>query len=536
MDLADPSTASLPVLILFNQPSPHTRPEDRAAERGVIDAVAAVGNALARAGRSVETLGLADDFLPLVQRLRESTAVVFNFCEGFRGKAEGEAHVAALLELLEAPYTGNTPQAIALCLDKIRTKRLLRESGLPTPAFLELRSDHLALSDRELERELSARQLGWPVVVKPAGQDASQGLDQSSVARDLGQMRLAVDRVVRGYGLPVLVEQYVPGREFNVAVIGDPPTRALPVAEIVFEHTGRDRWPIVTYEAKWVPGSEEDRATVPRCPADLDDPTARELARLAVTAVLLTGCRDYARVDMRVNPEGQPFILEVNANPDLSPSSGLDRQLAVAGVSFDEFILQLVDATARRGRGSSPSEQRQSGPVEPLGAVATPAHPLSDSRLVLRPLQPSDREAIGDLLYHCGNFRPEEMEVARQLLDEALADQAAEEYQCVIATLEGRVVGYTCFGPVPVTEGVWDLYWIAVDPTVQRIGLGAHLQAATEQQIKSRGGRLMLAETSSLPGYAAARSFYLNQGYQLLDRLPDFYRIGDDRLTFGRRL
>ena len=161
---------------------------------------------------------------------------------------------------------------------------------------------------------------------------------------------------------------------------------------------------------------------------------------------------------------------------------------------------------------------------------------MAGSRLLLRPLQPSDHDAIGDLLQRYGNFRPEEIEVARQLLDEALAKQASEEYQCVVATLEGRVVGYTCFGPVPVTEGVWDLYWIAVDPTGQRAGLGAHLQAATEQQIKSRGGRLMLAETSSLPGYAAARSFYLNQGYQLLDRLPDFYRTGDDRLTFGKRL
>jgi ribosomal protein S18 acetylase RimI-like enzyme len=121
-------------------------------------------------------------------------------------------------------------------------------------------------------------------------------------------------------------------------------------------------------------------------------------------------------------------------------------------------------------------------------------------------------------------------------VDEALSPTSVEEYQFVVATIEGRVVGYTCFGPVPLTQGVWDLYWIAVDPAVQRVGLGARLQAATEEHIKARGGRLLLAETSSLDSYAAARSFYLNRGYQLLDRLPDFYRSGDDRLTFGKRL
>jgi len=157
-------------------------------------------------------------------------------------------------------------------------------------------------------------------------------------------------------------------------------------------------------------------------------------------------------------------------------------------------------------------------------------------RVEFRPLVPSDRVAIRDLLVRCGNFRPDEMDVAIELVDESLQPTGVEDYHFVIAVLDGCVVGYSCFGPVPLTDGVWDLYWIAVDPAVQGHGVGGSLQAATERHIRSAGGRLVLAETSSLPSYESARTFYLHKGYQLLERIADFYRPGDDRLTFGKRL
>jgi len=154
----------------------------------------------------------------------------------------------------------------------------------------------------------------------------------------------------------------------------------------------------------------------------------------------------------------------------------------------------------------------------------------------LRGLRLGDRDAIRELLVGCGNFRAEEVEVGLELVDEATAGDSAGDYQFILAEIAGRVVGYSCFGATEMTDGVWDLYWIAVHPSAQRLGVAAKLQEATERHIRAAGGRLVLAETSSLPTYAAARSFYLRQGYHLMECLSDFYRNGDDRLTFGKRL
>jgi D-alanine-D-alanine ligase len=527
------TAARWPVLVLFNQPSPYTRPQDRAAEAGVLEAVGTALAALARAGYSVETLGLTDDWLPLVERLRLEPAVVVNFCEGLAGRAAGEAHVAGLLELMHVPYTGSTPDAILLCLNKVRTKRLLAGSGLPTPPFLELHPRDILL-DAQLQQRLAEHGVCWPVIVKPAGEDASQGIHQSSVAQDAAELRRAAERAAASYGYPVLVEQYVAGREFNIAVIDDLEPQALPIAEIVFDAAAGIRWPIVTYDAKWSIGSDEDRATVPRCPAELDAATAQRLAGLALEAVRVTGCRDYARIDLRLTADGRPFILEVNANPDLSPNGGLVHQLAAAGIAHEDFVVRLIERAVERHE--SGAARTPEAPPQGASRVVVAARESAGPRVELRPLRPGDRDAIRELLQHCGNFRPEEIEVGVQLVDEALARNSVEDYHFVVVTVAGRVAGYTCFGPVPLSDGVWDLYWIAVDPSQQGLGLGNRLHVATERHVQSAGGRLLLAETSSLPNYAAARAFYLRQGYQLLERLADFYRPGDDRLTFGKRL
>jgi D-alanine-D-alanine ligase len=513
----------LPVIVLFNQASPSTRKEDQAAELGVLDSVGATVTALTRAGFSVETFGLGDDIEPLMRRLREGQAVVVNYCEAFRGNSKGESFIAGVLELMGVPYTGSPPAALALCLDKIRTKRVLAGAGLPTPAFLEFTPDHERLADDELAARLSERGIAWPAIVKAACEDASHGLDQRSVCQSIADVRAAARRIVENYGYPALIEQFIDGREFNACVVDDPEPRSLPIEEVKFDRNGTF-WPIVTYDSKWKEGSEEDLAAVALCPTELDAATEAEITRLALEAVRLTGCRDYTRVDLRLTPDGRPYILEVNSNPDLGPDAGVAFQLAAAGIKLDDFIVRLVEHAARRRPIARPTEQP---------AIVDTA---SLNGLVLRSLEPADREPIRAMLGHCGNFRPEELDIAVELIDETLADASATDYQFVVAAEHGRVVGYSCFGQTPAADGVWDLYWIAVDPSARGQGIAHQLQAATEKHIRNRGGRLVLAETSSLPNYADARAFYLREGFQLVDRLADYYRPGDDRLTFGKRL
>ncbi len=343
-----PEITRMPVVVLFNEPSPRTPVQDRAAEAGVEDAVRSALHALGAAGYAAEPLGVGADWLRVAERLRAQRAVVVNFCEGVRGNAAGEGYLAGLLELLELPYTGSPPDAILLCLNKIRTKRLLEGAGLPTAPYLELDALDVLLEPARLDELFRTRGVAWPVIAKPAAEDASQGILQGSVARDAAELRAAAERVAGLYGFPVLVERFIAGREFNLAVIEDPEPRMLPVSEIVFAATSAGRWPIVTYDAKWLAGSDEDRATVPCCPADLGEASLRRLERIALHAFRVTGCRDYARIDVRTSRDGDPFILEVNANPDLSAQAGLSRQLAAAGMPHDQFLVQLVQRAAAR--------------------------------------------------------------------------------------------------------------------------------------------------------------------------------------------
>ena len=158
-------------------------------------------------------------------------------------------------------------------------------------------------------------------------------------------------------------------------------------------------------------------------------------------------------------------------------------------------------------------------------------------------LRPGDRPAIATLLEATAVFRPDEVAVALELVDDTLAPGARSSYRWVLADCPDasartgwKLGGLACYGAVVLTEGTYDLYWIAVDPTEQGRGIADALDEAVTAAVRREGGRWILAETSSTAPYEPARRFYLRRGYTLIERIPDFYRPGDDRLTFGKRL
>jgi ribosomal protein S18 acetylase RimI-like enzyme len=151
-------------------------------------------------------------------------------------------------------------------------------------------------------------------------------------------------------------------------------------------------------------------------------------------------------------------------------------------------------------------------------------------------LRPTDREAIERILKAASAFRPDEVLVGLELVDETLHPTPTTDYRWSVAEMGGEVVGFACFGPVPMTEGTYDLYWIAVDPRVRGTPVAPLLDSAVSESVRGLGGRWLLAETSSTPPYAAANRFYLKRGYTLIERIADFYREGDDRLTYGKRV
>ena len=155
----------------------------------------------------------------------------------------------------------------------------------------------------------------------------------------------------------------------------------------------------------------------------------------------------------------------------------------------------------------------------------------------LRDLRPDDGPEIARVLESCGDaFRPEEIAIGLDLVEETLDPTPDTDYIWCLAEREGRVIGFACFGPVPLTEGTFDLYWIAVEPEARGSGVAALIEEAVAEVARDQGGRWILAETSSTEAYRPAHAFYARQGYRLLERIADFYRDGDDRLTFGKRL
>ncbi len=289
----------------------------------------------------------------LLDGLREYRPdVVFNLFEGLADFGDTEAHVAGILEWLELPFTGCPYQTLCLARSKHLTKHLLAGAGLPTARFFVV--EDVPVEDCPLD---------WPVIVKPATQDASVGVDQGSVVTDLDRLNERVAYLLETYGPPVLVEEFIRGREFNVGVVEAPELRVLPVSEILFVEKDPEFWPIVTYDAKWKPGTRDYEATPPAYPARVSPRLRDKLETLARQAFRLLGCRDYARVDFRVRGS-KPYILEVNPNPDFSPTAGLAGGLTVGGPR----------ARAVHGRvgAARPRARRQGRHRRPLRSLKCP--------------------------------------------------------------------------------------------------------------------------------------------------------------------
>lgn len=315
----------------------HGDAQDLIAEHGTAVEAAAVRQALQQRGHETETFLLDDDPLAFARQLCTfQPEVVYNLCEGFRGDARQEMNVAGLLELLQLPYTGCPPLCLGLTQDKARTKDILLRHGLPSPGYLTVHPG---------ERIPALKGLAFPLFVKPRFEDASCGITAESVVEDPAALQRRVRYVHEVYRQPALVEEYIDGRELNVAILGQDALLVLPVAEIRFEKPPRR--PILCFEGKWAAGSKAYRSTTPVCPARLTSKQDLLVRDVALRAFKLLGCRDYARIDIRLR-DNTPMILEVNANPDISPDAGLANAARVAGMDYPALVERILMFAAGR--------------------------------------------------------------------------------------------------------------------------------------------------------------------------------------------
>ena len=326
----------------------------------ILGTVEAIEGSLVAEGNEVVRVPVHPDGKWVEKLRRGKFELAFNMCEGIDGVAALEPAVIAVLELFAIPYTGSSSFTAALCLRKHVVNALLERSGLPVPRFTTIR------------RGAPLTSVGYPAICKPAAEDASLGIEQRSVVRTTRALSTRVEAMLERWD-EVLVQRYVDGREVNVGVLGD---AVLPIAEIDFGRMPRGKWRIVTYQSKWHTGSVEDLGATPQCPADLPAKVADRARNVALRAWQLVGGHGYGRVDMRIDANGEPWILEVNANPDIAPDAGLARMARVAGIEYGALIRSICESALARSREVAPTDERWAL-TERLSGVALPKPELS---------------------------------------------------------------------------------------------------------------------------------------------------------------
>ncbi len=310
------------------------------SEIGVVEEMEDIRNALTSLGFKSTIFNVDSDVNRLIRFLQEEKPdLIFNLVECIENESVLEMNVAALYELFKIPYTGAGPLALGTALNKPRVKEILTANGIRTPQHQVFK----VLDKISLEEGME-----FPLIVKPAREDASVGISEKSVVYSLSELRRQVRYIWGEFEQPALVEQFIDGRELNVAIVGNRKPIVLPISEIDFSGLNVGMHKIVSYAAKWLNGTIEYEGTKGVCPAELPEAIEAELKATALKCYELIGCRDYARVDFRLSNEGVPYVLEVNPNPDISDDAGFARSARAYGFSFPQIIAKIVESALER--------------------------------------------------------------------------------------------------------------------------------------------------------------------------------------------
>ncbi len=305
--------------------------------------IAAVESALSRLGKVVR-LEANEDF---PERLRQARPdIVFNIAEGFNG-VNREAHVPAICEFFGIPYSGSDPFTLSLCLDKARTKETLSFHGIPTPKF--------AVVEKPAEIESRTAGLVLPLFVKPVHEGSSKGITDGNLCWDRTQLLRQTKFLLENYRQPVIVEEYLPGNEFTCAVFGNGTgATVLPIVGMNFDALPKGALPIYSFDAKFVWDRPENPLDIFQCPARITRDLQASIERVTLDAFRVLGCRDWARIDVRLDAAGVPNVLEVNPLPGILPdpadNSCLPKAARAAGIGYEELIQSCLRyAAARQG-------------------------------------------------------------------------------------------------------------------------------------------------------------------------------------------
>lgn len=337
------------ILICYNEPTryysnylgkenvPHDQDNDL-SEREFLNQIEEIKNILSKNFSTVDTLAINSNIKFAINKIISfSPDVIFNFVESIEGNTNYESYIAGVFDLLGIQYTGNTPMTLGNCLLKSRTKQILLSHGIKTPQHYTVELNKFPTKDEF--------NLDFPVILKLLREDASIGISEFSVVNDYSSMIERLKYLFNSFNQEVLIEEYIDGRELNVAILGN---QILPISEITFDTLPEDLPKIITYEAKWSQESIYYKNTIPKCPTNLEPKLEEKIKNIAWNAFEALDCRDYARVDIRLSKNNIPYVIEVNPNPDISPDTGFVRSASAAKINYEELVTTILSFAIKR--------------------------------------------------------------------------------------------------------------------------------------------------------------------------------------------
>ncbi|MDA8091304.1 MAG: GNAT family N-acetyltransferase [Nitrospiraceae bacterium] len=520
----------------------------------VLEEVFLVEEALFALGHEPVKVPFASGLPELLKKIERSAPyLIFNLVEAVQEKTEFHPLAAGLFEAAGYPFTGAGYAALAATTDKRITKAVLEAKDIPTAKWT-------AYDGEQDGKVKNFDGLDFPVIVKPACEDASIGITDESVIRGKSKKLLA-EKLPRIYkelgGKPLLIEQFIDGREFNVSMIeqnGIP--RVLPPAEMLFANWPAGKPRIVNYKAKWHPDAFEYVNTVRTFKPE--NAPIEEIRRICLACWKAFHLSGYARVDMRLDAHNRPYVMEVNANPCIAPFSGFIQAAKFAGLGEKDVVRIMLEAATLRKENrkdiagenflNPPPALRKKGNIKKNQAQKekqSARKTVNKFSFRYEPV-PADRQRLKEILSSTGAFYKREVDVAIELLDDRLQKGEKSEYIFLFCEAEekkrgkgkagGKVAGYVCYGPITLTKGRFDLYWIAVDASMQGSGIGSALMLEAEKKMAELGCRHIYVETASKKKYAPTRAFYRKNGYAFVALVPEYYAPGDDKLIFMKTL
>lgn len=312
-----------------------------------------VKNTLLTLGHDVYLVPADDNMFETLKDMKVENDVdlVFNLADdGYNLNTQLEPQIPAMFDLLGIPYTGSDHLCLGNCLDKLQTKKLLRANNLPTPKF--------KIFDVKISNKECISPFNFPLIVKPSREDGSIGIKRDSVVENTSALINKVNDIIEKYHQPALVEEFIDGRELNVGILGRDKLIVLPLSEIIFKFPS-DEKKFISYRGKWHEKSIYYKGTIPECPANLNKELFNILNKMAIEAYKIMDVKDYGRIDFRVDYNDNPYILEVNPNPDISRDAGLARMARAYNMTYKDLINNILKSSLGNKEWQVPDDTKR---------------------------------------------------------------------------------------------------------------------------------------------------------------------------------